>query len=139
MRDKIIIFLMVFILYPSVCGFTGELNEGQAVEYFKEALSAQKAGDIDYALTLYTKAIYLKPDFAKAHNNLGTLYAYKGDYTKAEEEYKRAITIDSDYTIALRNLALLYLEMGDQEKFHEYWKRAAGIDLYSPFLIDDGE
>ncbi len=114
-----------------------ELMEGQAVEYFKEAIEAQKSGDIDFAISLYTKAIFAKPNYVQAHNNLGTAYAQKGNLAKAEEQYKRAIAIDPYYSIALKNMAIIYAERGDHDKFYEYWKRATGIDVYSPFLIDD--
>ena len=116
-----------------------EMMEEQAVEYFKEAVEAQKSGEIDYAVSLYTKAIYAKPNYAKAHNNLGTAYAQKGSLSKAEEEYNRAIKIDSNYSTALKNLAIIYAERKDYERFYEYWKRATGLDIYSPFLIDEEE
>jgi tetratricopeptide (TPR) repeat protein len=38
-------------------------------------LSAVEEGNIDKAITMYTKAIQLKPDYAAAYSNLGVLYA----------------------------------------------------------------
>ncbi len=137
LRKKLLFFTVVFVISSMGSVFASEAMEEQAVEYFKEALEAHKSGDIDLAITLYTKAIYTKSNYAQAHNNLGTAYAQKNDYVKAKEEYDRAVMIDSDYSIALKNLAIIYAERQDYEKFYEYWKRATGIGVYSPFLIDD--
>ena len=137
---KILVFFMAaFIMFSLNLACAEELMEEQAVEYFKEALEAQKSGDFDLAVSLYTKAIYIKPNYAKAHNNLGTTYVQKGNQAKAKEEYNRAVIIDSHYVTALKNLAIIYAERKDYEKFYEYWKRATGLDIYSPFLIDEEE
>jgi Flp pilus assembly protein TadD len=139
-KISFLILLGSFIFLSSLgLVFAEEVLEGQAKEYLKEGIEAQKTGDMDFAISLYAKATYIKPDYAMAHNNLGTAYAQKGDLAKAEEEYKRAIAINPNYSVALKNMAIIYAEKGDQKKFFEYWKRATGIDVYSPFLIDDEE
>ena len=138
LRKIFLFFITAFIIMCSLrLVFSEELMEEQAIKYFKEALESQKSGDIDYAISLYTKAIYAKSNYAKAHNNLGTAYAQKGDRAKAEERYNQAIMIDPYYSIALKNLAIIYAERGDYERFYEYWKRATGLDIYSPFIIDE--
>lgn len=119
------------------CVYAGKLMEKASNEYVQEAIREQRTNNIDFAITLYQKAIYANEKNAKALNNLGTAYAQKGLYIKAEENYKRAVEIDPYYSVALMNLALLYAQRKDYDKFFEYWKRAQGLDLYSPFLIDD--
>lgn len=130
----IIPLILIFALRPV---FAEKVMDEQAREYFKEALEAQKYGNLEGAITLYTKSLYLKQNNAKAHNNLGTIYAKKGDYAKAEEEYSQAVKIDPHYAKALTNLAMIYLERKDFDKFYEYWKRATGLDIYTPFLMDE--
>ena len=114
-----------------------ELMKKQSVEYVREAIKEQKDNNIDFAISLYQKAIYADEENVKALNNLGTAYAQKGLYLKAEEKYSQAVQIDPYYAVALMNLALLYAQRKDYDKFFEYWKRAQGLDMYSPFLIDD--
>ena len=109
----------------------------QSGEYAREAIKEQKDDNIDFSISLYQKAIYADEENVKALNNLGTAYAQKGLYSKAEEQYRQAIAIDQYYSVALMNLALLYAQRKDYDKFFEYWKRAQGLDMYSPFLIDD--
>ena len=118
-------------------GLAQDMMENQAQEYFQEGIEAQKSGDVDRAISLYTKAIYFNPNYAKAYNNLGTAYKQKRDYAKAEEEYNKALMIDPDYSIALKNMAVMYAERKDYDKFYEYWKRATGLNAVNPFLIDD--
>lgn len=129
--------LLLILGINARCAFPETVMEEEAQNYFREALTAQKSADVDSAISLYIKAIYAKPDFAKAHNNLGTAYTQKRDYVKAEEEYNKALMIDADYPVALKNIALMYAERGDYDKFYEYWKRATGLNAYAPFLIDD--
>lgn len=126
-----------FIIWGSTgVSWSEELMEKQSVEYFREALEAQRSGNLDQALSLYMKTIYANPNYVQAYNNLGTVYAQKGDIPKAEELYNQAIAIDPYYPTALKNLALIYADRGDYEKFLEYWKRAAGLDINNPFIID---
>jgi tetratricopeptide (TPR) repeat protein len=133
----IVVFLFPFLIINISHGLAQDIMQGQAREYFREGLEAQTSGDIDLAISLYTKAIYARPDYSQAHNNLGTAYAQKHDYVKAEEEYNKAVIIEPKYATALKNLAIIYAERKDYEKFNEYWKRATGLSVYSPFLIDD--
>jgi len=130
----------IFAVFSFLFSLNAEqLMKEQAVKYFKEAVDAQGKGDIEYAISLYAKAIYANPNYVQAYNNLGTAYAQKGDRTKAEEEYRKAVAIDPYYSVALKNLAIIYAERGDYDSFFEFWKRASGLDIYTPFIIDDNE
>ena len=137
MVKKLLFVILVSILFCTNSIFASEMFDEQAVEYYNDALEAHKLGDLELAISLYTKAIYTKPDYVMAYNNLGTAYAQKSEYVRAEESFNKAIEIDPQYSLALKNLAIIYGEKGDYDKFYEYWKRATGIDVYSPFLIDE--
>jgi Flp pilus assembly protein TadD len=52
----------------------------------------------------YKQAIRIKPDFAKAHYNLGIAYLLKGDKGSALEEYKILKTLDAEKANELFNL-----------------------------------
>ena len=47
----------------------------------------------------------LRPNFAAAHNNLGTLLARRGDVEAAIAHYQKALQIDPQFVSARRNLA----------------------------------
>lgn len=116
-----------------------ELMDQQSARYVQEGIEVQRSGDIEYAISLYTKAIYANPDNVQAYNNLGTAYAQRGDIKKAEDMYEQAVAVDPYYSPALKNLAIIYADRGDYDTAFEYWKRASGMDIQSPFVIDDEE
>ena len=54
--------------------------------------------------------ITLKPDYAKAHNNLGILLKEQGRIKEAEASYAQAIKLKPDYAEAYYNLGVLLQE-----------------------------
>jgi len=56
------------------------------------------------AITSYNKALALKPDYAKAHNNLGITLKELGRLDEAEASYTQAIALKPDFTEAYWNL-----------------------------------
>ena len=49
-------------------------------------------------------AIKIKPDYAKAHNNLANRLVKKGELKEAISHYKTAIKIKPDFAAAQKNL-----------------------------------
>ena len=131
--------LAIGIFFLCSCfSYADELLDSQAIEYFEQAIEQQKSGDLEYAKTLYQKAIYINPEFKQAYNNLGTIYVQMGDSEKAEQYYRRAIAIDDKYEAAWKNLSFIYAGKKDFEKFFEYWKKGAGfLDINTPFIIEE--
>jgi len=60
--------------------------------------------DPQRALDYYRRAIELRPGFAQAHNNLGTLYLDLGQANRAIPAYHEAIRLDPEYAQAHFNL-----------------------------------
>ena len=50
------------------------------------------------------KAIELKPDFAEAYSNLGTICNDLGKFDEANNDYSKAINLKPDFTVALMNV-----------------------------------
>jgi uncharacterized protein YecA (UPF0149 family) len=61
---------------------------------------------LDKAISEYTKALAIEPDFAEAHYNLALAYAAKGAVDKEISEYKKALAINPDLSEARANLSL---------------------------------
>lgn len=118
-------------------GRGGDLRK--AAELLKQAVAAdpthflaqfdlggayEELGDKERALACYRKTAELRPDFAEAHTQLGTLYLlHKHDLPQAIAAFKRVLLIPKPYvderftvarsrTQALRNLAVAYAESG---------------------------
>ena len=72
-------------------------------------MSEQKTEE---AISLFRKAIKLKPDFADAHNNLGNALLQKGEIKKAIDHYRETLKLKPDLVAAQKNLetALLLSE-----------------------------
>ena len=52
----------------------------------------------------YERALQIAPEFARAHNNLANLYAYRGNLAGAIEHYEKALALEPDLTAARENL-----------------------------------
>lgn len=86
------------------------------IQYYL-GLAYEIRGLPEEALTHYQNAIALKPDYAEAYNNLGSFYASKNDFTKAEENYRKALAVPTYETpfFGFYNLGRLEEKRGDME------------------------
>jgi tetratricopeptide (TPR) repeat protein len=75
----------------------------------------QKLSKLDQAIRYYRKALEVKPSFAEAWNNLGSVYAARGDTKKALRCFEEAIRIKPDYRAALLNMGSLQKKIGNEE------------------------
>jgi tetratricopeptide (TPR) repeat protein len=75
----------------------------------RKGLAAQRAGDFDKAIGLYTKAIdqgnLIPPDFAVTITNRGDCHRAKGEVTKAVADYRAAIKAAPDVFSGYNSLA----------------------------------
>ena len=74
-------------------------------------------GDFEGALDAFAKALYIGPNNAVTHNNLGVLYYNQGDKEKALSHYKKAADFQPENITFQKNLAdFYYVERGWVEK-----------------------
>jgi tetratricopeptide (TPR) repeat protein len=85
------------------------------------------AGRADEAVPQFEKAIRLKPDFAEAHNNLGSAYAMLRRPELAVEQFRQAIAIRPEYGKAHYNLANLHAARGELDAAIEHYERAVAL------------
>ena len=71
---------------------------------------------------------------AVAYNQLGRLYAQRGDYTKSRDLYDQAVSIDPYYIEATTNKGLTYEQEGRWDKALETYRQAEAIDKNDPFV-----
>ena len=79
-------------------------------------LSYGRNGDYDRAITDFTAALRIKPDYYVALSNRGIAYYYKSDYDKAIADYTAALRIQPDFTDALYNRGIAYGRINDNDK-----------------------
>ena len=87
-----------------------------------------KAGRKDEAVEQLKEAISCKPDYAKAHYNLGNLLKYLKRYDEAEKEYREAIRANPDYVAAHSNLGILLYDLKRYGEAEEEWRDAVRAD-----------
>jgi len=80
--------------------------------------------DLDKALFHYKAALKIKPGYAAALYNMGTIYEKTGQTDEAISYYLKALQINSDYFGALNNLGLIFYNRGDYDRAVLYFKRA---------------
>lgn len=132
--------LLIFVL--SVITFQTEIfadrtvQQATAEDYRHQGFEAQQKGNLDEALTFYTKALALKPgNLAVIYNDIGIVYERLGLKDRAEEYYLQAVREDSSYLPPYMNVAYLYKDQGKVRRAVEYFHRrivlAAEDDIWA--------
>jgi len=78
----------------------------------QKGLSREASETLEAAVTAGREAIRLKPDNARAHNNLGFALWARGKLDQSIAEYRTAIRLKPDYALARSNLGGVLLEQG---------------------------
>ena len=95
-------------VYTHFCRGVDYKNRGDEATDIKEKQKEYKG-----AITHYTKAIDLKPDFLEAYNNRGITYHEIQEFDLAIEDYNMVIKIDPNYAGAYNNRGIAYDGKGD--------------------------
>ncbi len=77
---------------------------------------------------LWLAAAKTSPNSPQNHNNLGDLWARRGDWDRAIEEFKMAIVLNPRYGDAYHNLANVYQQGGDWQQALENYQKAVEIN-----------
>lgn len=85
----------------------------QRLDYLNEALSLERQGDYDAALTSYRLALRDKPDDHRVLQNMAIAFSRTGRQTEAIRCYRRALEIQPKLSGAHYGLAFLLLRRGE--------------------------
>jgi tetratricopeptide (TPR) repeat protein len=72
------------------CSAIIERNPKDAVAHYHRGEAYELKGEIDRAISDYTKAIVADPNYAPAYEHRGRAYVSKGDYVRAVDDVTRA-------------------------------------------------
>jgi len=89
---------------------------GSAVQSLRLAMSFQKEGLDDYALTCYQQALNLAPNSARIHKQIGYYYLSKGDKAQAKEYLVRSFQLDPNQPEVAGELGRLGVEVRIPQK-----------------------
>lgn len=80
-----------------------------AVKAFERGLRAGEGGNTEQSIKDFEKAIAIAPSFFPAHNNLGSAYLGKGDFSAATAQFQEVIKLRPNDAAAYFNLGNVYL------------------------------
>jgi tetratricopeptide (TPR) repeat protein len=98
------------------------------VVWNKLGIAYQHMYALDFAKLQYEKALSLKPKYAEALNNLGTVYYGEKDYRKSENYYKKALRLKPDCASFYSNLGTAYFAEHKYKRGIEEYQHAFAID-----------
>lgn len=95
---------------------------------YNDGTARQAAGDIESAITAYTRALELDPYFPAAHNNRGQARLKKGDAQGAIEDFSEAIKYRTQSPDGYYNRGNAYLAAGKYAEAIADFTRAAELN-----------
>ena len=93
----------------------------------QKGLQLHQAGQLQEAETVYRQILDIKPDFAEAHSNLGTVLQDLGRMDEAVASYHKALAINPDYAEAHYNLGIAFQELGKLDEAVASYHKALAI------------
>lgn len=116
------IISLLFIISSFTFLFTDKANSdtSTAEEYRQLGYAEHQKGNLNGALSYYTKAVELGLRNAVVHNDMGVLYEQINLPVKAENHYLTAIEADPDFLPPYMNLGYLYLNRGRKDRAFKF-------------------
>lgn len=92
----------------------------KAVKEFEQAVAADRKGSRNDAIRHYEKALQIAPDFYQAHNNLGSDYLSKSDFSAARKQFEQAVRLNQSDAAAYFNLSNICILMSELPAARRY-------------------
>ncbi len=99
----------------------------QDVHYLLGVALASTNRDAE-AVEAYEAALWLNPDDARTHNNLGVIREKQGDFAAAEHHYREAIRSSREFALAYSNLGDLLGRTARLDEAIAHLRRAAELE-----------
>ena len=90
-------------------------------------LALASRGQVDEAIAHYRKALEIKPDDVRAHNNLGVALAGRGAVDEAIAHFRKALEIEPDFMQAHINLGDALAGRGRLAEALVHYQKALGL------------
>jgi tetratricopeptide (TPR) repeat protein len=97
-------------------------------EILGDASRHLRAGRFDDAAALYERAVFLRPDSADVHNDLGLVFVAQGRIDEAVTHLERALVLSPDHVHAHTNLGAARAQQGKLDEAAAHHQRALAID-----------
>jgi tetratricopeptide (TPR) repeat protein len=94
----------------------------------KTGIAYHQLGELDNAKKFYDRAVKLKPDYAEAINNVGTIYYAQKSYRRAITQYRKALQLAPNSASMLSNLGTALFARKQMDEALKTYQRALAID-----------
>lgn len=85
-------------------------------KFYREGVAANKAGKLDEAITLYSKALATKKDSADLYFVRGRAYKQRDRYDLAISDFSKAIELNPRYAEAYNHRGIIFVGKGDRKR-----------------------
>jgi len=99
-----------------------------AIVYNNRGNAYFKIGKFNEAMSDYTAALRLNPQYANPHNNRGIILQRKGDYERAIAEFDKAVALNPNYANAYNNRGYTYQKLNRLDDASNDYKKALAIN-----------
>ncbi len=96
--------------------------------YYNRGVAWNLKGDPVNAISDYTEAIALRPNYIDAYNNRGNSFDDIGDHEHAIADYNQIIMLKPDFAKAYFNRGLAYFAKGNIDQAAENMEKAKSLD-----------
>jgi len=103
-------------------------NKSLAMLYFNRGIEWNAKKNFDNAISDYSEAIKINPEYREAFNNRGNAYRNKRDYDLAIADYDSAIRIMPKRGLYHRNRGNVLMDKRDYDRAHASFSEAVRLD-----------
>ena len=105
------------------------LNDQDAQAYNNFAYSlVERDEDLDYALALAKKAVFISPDISPYLDTIGWIYYKLSDFDKAKEYISKALIYDDTSSVILEHYGDVLISLNEIEEALIFYKKALLLD-----------
>jgi tetratricopeptide (TPR) repeat protein len=120
--------LMARKMYREAIEAFSEGSPKDAVLRNKMGIANHQMMQLDSAKKCYEQAVKLKPNYAEAINNLGTIYYAQKSYRRAVSQYRKALKIQPESASMHSNLGTAYFARQQLKEMTEEFQIAMRLD-----------
>jgi Tfp pilus assembly protein PilF len=103
----------------------------EALELWQAGTNRLLAGDLEEAVTLFTRSLELRPT-AEAYTFRGWAYSFSGRLEEAIEECRKAIATDPTFGNPYNDIGCYLMEQGRLDEAISWLERAKSAPRYEP-------
>jgi tetratricopeptide (TPR) repeat protein len=103
-------------------------GDAQADALLESGIRHMNAGQLDDAVSDFTRVIETHPEFAEGWNKRATAYYLMGDLDHSLRDCDEVMSRNPSHFGALSGYGLIYMQLGELERALEYFERALAIN-----------